>query len=317
MGHAFDCSCPPCRYRRGEDLGQAPRLSVRLRSDVRDFLLSHAEGARGLIERLVDEERQGASRIRSLERQLALLQDQLITAEENAALPRQRSDSSQPSKLEELAGRMREGFRKHFQARSLARRLGLQGDKHFDTLGIGYCGARGVARGDFERKELSKLGLLAPNGREILAGCLTVPFFTTAGTLAGFWGCALNRSIERRTGHGLLATDPLGEELVLVDGVVEALAAFGSGVTNVQAMELLTPGWFPSLRQAGVRKIWLAVSQPDPSMTGELFRLGFDLWEVAVPEDRDSRTDLLELRPSWEAALKQAKRYEKGPGKKK
>ena len=76
-------------------------------------------------------------------------------------------------------------------------------------------------------------------------------------------------------------------------------------------MELLTPGWFPSLRQAGVRKIWLAVSQPDPSMTGELFRLGFDLWEVAVPEDRDSRTDLLELRPSWEAALKQAKRYEK------
>ena len=52
-------------------------------------------------------------------------------------------------------------------------------------------------------------------------------------------------------------------------------------------------------------------------MTGELFRLGFDLWEVAVPEDRDSRTDLLELRPSWEVALKQAKRYEKGPGKKK
>jgi len=60
--------------------------------------------------------------------------------------------------------------------------------------------------------------------------------------VAGFWGCALNRSAERRTGQGLLATGPLAEELVLVDGVVEALTAFGAGITNVQALELLSPG---------------------------------------------------------------------------
>lgn len=318
MGHASDCNCPPCRYRRGEDLGQAPRLTVRLRPDVREFMLGHPEGARGLIERLVDQERQDGSRMRSLEKQLALLQDQLLTLESAGAPPqnRQLSDYSSASRLGSLSTRFRENFRKHFQARSLARRLGLKGDEQFEALGVGYCGARGAARSEQERKGFSKLGLLEPNGKERLAGCLTVPFFSTTGQLAGFWGCALNRSAERRTGHGLLATGPLGEELVLVDGVVEALAAFGAGITNVQALELLTPGWLPSLHQAGVRKVWLAARQTDPSMIGELLRLGLEVWRVEVAEDRESRVDLLEYGPSWKAALKTATRLEKKSAKK-
>ena len=158
--------------------------------------------------------------------------------------------------------------------------------------------------------------MLEPNGKERLAGCLTLPLYSPVGSLSGFWGCALNRSAERHTGQGLLATGPLAEELVLVDGVVEALAAFGAGVTNVQALELLTPGWLPSLHQAGVRKVWLAVSHPDPAMTGELLRLGFEVWLVEIPEDRDSRVDLLEYAPRWKIALKRATRLEKKSAKK-
>ena len=324
MGHTSDCTCPPCRYRRGEDLGQAPRLTVRLRPDVRDFLLGHGEGARGLIERLVDQERQARpadrARIKDLEKQVALLQEQLPAVQSgggSAGRKEHLSDDSSGTAVAPLdlyATRFRENFRKHFQAKSLARRLGLKKEEQRNALGLGYCGTRGVARDSAEQKELKKLEMVERNGRERLAGCLTVPIFTNTGKLSGFWGCALKTLVERCTGtsQGLLATGPLGEELVLVDGVVEALAAFAAGISGVQAAELLTPSWLPALRQAGVRKVWLALSLPEQTkrMAAELTRLGMECWLVEVPENRESRVDLLEYSPGWKLALKKARRYE-------
>jgi len=314
MGHPLDCNCPPCRYRRGEDLGQAPRLTVRLRPDIREYLLAHAEGARGLIERLVEQERHDGARVQSLEKQVALLQEQLAAVQGVGAKKEQLSDNSlsvEAGPLEGFAARFRENFRKHHQARSLARQLGLKENAQMDAIGVGYCGARGTARDEAEQRELKKLGLVEPIGRERLVGCLTVPFFTLAGKLAGFWGRALRTSAEQCTGQGLLATGPLGEELLLVDGVVEALAAFGAGITGVQAAELLTLGWLPALRQAGVRKVWLALSLPEQRqrMARELVRSGLDCWVVEVPEDRESRVDLLENAPGWKFALKKARHY--------
>lgn len=319
MGHAHDCSCPPCRYRRGEDLGQAPRLTVRLQADVRDFLLGHAEGARGLIERLVEQERRGTGRIQSLEKRLAELQEQLTAAQSVEVLASREEQLSDnrvvppPGPLEGIAARFRENFHNHSKARSLARQLGLKKEDQLKALGVGYCGTRGAARNAAEQKEFKKLGLVERNGRESLAGCLTLPFFATTGALSGLWGCHLKTQAERRVGmgQGLLATGPLGEELVLVDGVVEVLAAFGAGINGTQAMDLLTPGWFPSLRQAGVRKVWLALAVPEQMqrMAAELARAGMDCWLVEVPEDRESRVDLLEYPAGWKIALKQARRY--------
>ncbi len=303
MGHALDCNCPPCRYRRGEDLGQAPRLTVRLRPDVREFLLDHPEGARGLIERLVEQERQGAGdrgRILSLEKQLALLQEELDAVQSAGGGARKQLSDNSP--LDGFATRFRENFRKHHPARSLARQLGLKKEAQMNAVGAGYCGTRGVAREEAESRQLKKR----------LAGCLTVPFFAPTGQLSGFWGCALRTLAERCTGagQGLLSTGGLGEELVLVDGVVEALAAFGAGIEGVQAAELLTPGWLPTLRQAGVRKLWLAcLPERAKKMGSEATRLGMDCWLVEVPEDRESRVDLLEYASTWKLALKKARRY--------
>ena len=315
MGHTLDCNCPPCRYRRGEDLGQAPRMTVRLRPDVREFLLNHSEGARGLIERLVDQERQGQAdpRVQSLERQLALLQDQLAASPRTKEQVSDNSSEDAVSPIDGYATRFRENLRKHFQAKSLARRLGLKRAEQLEALGAGYCGTRGTARNDAERRELKELGFLKANGRERLAGCLTVPFFTATGKLSGFWGCDLKNSTEQCAGaaQGLLRTGPLGEELVLVGGVVEALAAFGAGITNVQAVGLLAPGWFPTLYQAGVRKVWLALSPAEQTqkIASELARSGIDCWLVEVPDDRESRVDLLEYTPSWKIALKKARHF--------
>lgn len=53
MAHRPGCPCPACRYRRGEGSGQAPQLSIRVVPEVREYLLSHPEGARATVERLV------------------------------------------------------------------------------------------------------------------------------------------------------------------------------------------------------------------------------------------------------------------------
>ena len=326
MAHTDDCNCPPCRYRRGQDLGQTPRLTVRLRPDVRDFLLNHSEGARGVIERLVDQEKQGHhqvdDRVRTLESQLAKLQAQLAAAQivGATAQPTQVSDNSQSNRLENYAARFREGYKKTIPARSLARRLGQISAGEVEALQVGYCGSRGAARDGVEQKELQKLGLANKDRREILSGSLTIPLFGPTGELTGFWGYRLKPgqgAPERKTGSGLLPTGPLGAELVLVESVVEALAAYGGGTTGVQAMELLTEGWLPTLAQKRVGKVWLALSRTESSerVARELMRLGVECFWVKVPESQESRIDLLEYRPSWEIQLRQARRATLKEGK--
>jgi hypothetical protein len=53
----------------------------------------------------------------------------------------------------------------------------------------------------------------------------------------------------------------------------------------------------------------LALSRPElkKKFVRELVRLGVECWVVEMPEDRESRIDLLNL-PSWTTARKQARR---------
>lgn len=99
----------PVAIDEGKIWGQAPRLTVRLRADIRDFLLGHAEGAHGLIERLVEQERQGTGRIQSLEKRLAELQEQADRGPERrgASQPKnscQTREFPAPGPLEKLCG---------------------------------------------------------------------------------------------------------------------------------------------------------------------------------------------------------------------
>jgi hypothetical protein len=296
---------------------------VRLRPDVRDFLLNHSEGARGVIERLVDQERRGDQvdeRVRTLENQLMQLQAQLAAVKSADAVSEsvQLSDKSPDNRLENYAARFREGFKKSNPARILARRLGLKSVDQMEALQVGYCGSRGTARDGVEQKELKKLGLTSKEGREILSGSLTIPLFGPTGKLTGFWGYRLKPgqgAPERKTGKGLLPTGPLEAELVLVESVLEALAACGGGTTGVQAVELLTEGWLSVLAQRGISKAWLALDRTESSerLARELIRLGVECFWVKVPETQEDRIDLLEHRPSWEFQLQQARRATNPP----
>lgn len=72
MPHKPDCACPACCYRRGEGLGQAPRLSIRFDPELRDRVMAHPDGARGYLERLVrqDDERPWAETLEAENRRL-------------------------------------------------------------------------------------------------------------------------------------------------------------------------------------------------------------------------------------------------------
>lgn len=76
MPHKPDCPCPACCYRRGEGLGQAPRLSLRFDPELRERVVAHPEGARGYLERLVRQDGEGTS-ARSLEAENRRLQKRL------------------------------------------------------------------------------------------------------------------------------------------------------------------------------------------------------------------------------------------------
>ena len=57
MNHQPNCQCPPCRGERGDVSGPSPRISVRLRPDIKDWIMNHPEGPRGYLTRLVEEDR--------------------------------------------------------------------------------------------------------------------------------------------------------------------------------------------------------------------------------------------------------------------
>lgn len=321
MPHKKNCQCPPCCYRRGEDKGQTPRLTVRLAPEIRDYLLQHEEGARGVIERLVGEEMAGGEAAsKQLAEKLAAVEAKLQEAQ--AKLHKSRSEAAQaevhrvgqvsdkssvaktaavaPGSLELWATRFTHTLARSRSAHKLLRPVGLDGANGrwaAQKLRLGYCSPMS-SRTETDRKDLKKLGMLDPDGRERLAGCVTVPYQDPTEQLAGFCGVRVKagkreRELVTGIGSGLLLTG-LDEDLVVVDGVREALTCFGVGVAGVQALDLLTPGWFPVLWKMGVRTVKLAVGDPERAERAalELTRLGIECFWVPVETEVEARLEM-------------------------
>lgn len=341
MPHAKNCQCPPCRYRRGDDKGQAPRLSVRLETGVRDFLLNHQEGARGVIERLVRQEMErGASRkttrstvkmsVEELQRNANRLEKKVAALdaalEHHEGMVRtsveQLSDNSRPETalrspgpLDVWTARFTEALGKTRKANALLTHLGLTGSDGrwaVQQLRLGYCSPQ-AWRTDADRVELQRLGMVGPDGRDRLAGCLTVPYFEPMGGTSGFFGARLSKKAGEHVvtgrGNGLLLTGPIQSELVLVDGVLDALACFGTGLNSVQALDLLTPGWFPVFVKRGVTAVTLALGDPGRAevAAGELTRLGVQCFWAPMPADAEERQlVVLSHAPILDRELKRA-----------
>ncbi len=317
MPHKKNCQCPPCRYRRGQDKGQTPQMSVRIASEVREYLLSHQDGARAVIERLVQEEmrptrrpskRSGESdqlahRVAELEAQLQEARTQLNQPGKSAApakllsYKRRGKQLSAPGLMDLWATRFTEALAGTRKAYPLLLSLGLDGLAGrwaMRQLGLGYCSPHAF-RSDTDRMELRKLGLIGADERVRLAGCLTVPFVSPIGSVIGFAGIRIEGKGEAQlvagAGSGLLLTGDVERELVIVDGVLEAIACFGSGLRSVQAFDLLTPGWFGTLAQQCVESFRFLLADPGRarSVVREVQRLGKESSVATAPTDLEGR----------------------------
>lgn len=318
MPHKKNCQCPPCRYRRGQDKGQTPQMSIRIAAEVREFLLAHQDGARAVIERLVQEEMRPsrrpskrnadsdrwAQRVAELEAQLQETRSQLAQAGKSAesgkrllSYKRRGKQLSGPGPMDLWGTRFAEALEGTRKAVPLLLRLGLDGLAGrwaIRQLGLGYCSPHAF-RSEADRTELKKLGLIGTDERIRLAGCLTVPFVSPVGSVSGFVGIRIEGRGETQlvagAGSGLLLTGAVEREVVIVDGVLEALAAYGAGLRSVQALDLLTPGWFPTLAQQGVETFRFLLADPGRAraVVRELHRLGKETSIATVPADLEAR----------------------------
>jgi hypothetical protein len=232
-------------------------------------------------------------------------------------LSHKRSDgrgSAVPGPLEIWSARFGDALGKTRTANHLLARLGLLGPGGrwtLQQLRLGYCDSQAFRSGQ-DKAELKKLGLLGPDGRHRLAGCVTVPYLSPTGAVAGFFGARVKGRGEAQlvtgTGSGLLLTGELEREVVLVDGVLEALTCFGAGLQSLQALDLLTPGWFPVLVQRGVEVVKLLVGDPERARQAarELRRLGLKCVTANVPRDPEYRLDLFQSSESLEQLLKES-----------
>ena len=89
------------------------------------------------------------------------------------------------------------------------------------------------------RKQLEKLGVFRPNGREHFRGMVTMPLYSAAGDVTGIYGRRIDLTNggarEQHIGQGIFNAAVLSQvdELIITDTVLDAWTFYAAGHTNV------------------------------------------------------------------------------------
>jgi DNA primase catalytic core len=147
------------------------------------------------------------------------------------------------------------------------------------------------------REDLVSVGVLLPDGRELMAGCVVFPLFDAQGAVVNLYGRAIARDQhlylpgERR---GLWNTPILSgqEEIVLTESVIDALSLIAAGVVNVLPLygsNGFTPDHEALLRRLSPARIALALDDDGAgraavaSLSPRLEQLGLQVRVVELP----------------------------------
>lgn len=109
--------------------------------------------------------------------------------------------------------------------------------------------------------ELRTLGVLLPNGRERLAGCLVIPVIDPGGRILNLWGWPSKRdgalvTLPRRpAGIWNLGALQAHRQVDVVESVLDALSAHAAGHANTIALEHLGPEDIQRFREQGVQRV--------------------------------------------------------------
>lgn len=207
--------------------------------------------------------------------------------------------------LDQVASIYEEAFQHHRQARSLMSARGLKDPSTLRAFRMGYCTGTALREragwGD-TRQALQALGVLNEKGRDTLAGCVTVPLRDTEGRVVGFYGRRLaNVNPRHRLTSGRVQGFCYPEavrgtaSLILVEGILDAIACYQAGFRHVLALggTALTNLHFDLIARSGVRQVWLALDDDEPGEEGakaaakRLVAAGLSCYRVRLDIDND------------------------------
>lgn len=183
---------------------------------------------------------------------------------------------------------------------------GLHDKEMLRLLQAGYCdGEQILAIGSAEEQELlQRVGILNERGKEFFSRCVVFPLKDRHGRVVGFYGRSTlsGAKVPHRfcagTATGLFYPQAArgASEVILVEGVLDALALYQAGFPNVMAMggtQGLTAAILEHLKLEKVRKLVLCLDGDGPGQaaTAELsIRLkaeGFSVRAVSLPDTQD------------------------------
>ncbi|MCE7873173.1 toprim domain-containing protein [bacterium CPR1] len=207
--------------------------------------------------------------------------------------------------LDQVAAIYEEAFQRHRQARLLMSARGLKDPATLRAFRVGYCtgtALRERAGAGETRRALQALGVLNEKGRDSLAGCVTVPLRDTEGRVVGFYGRRLANTNPRHrlTGgrvQGFCCPEAVRgtSSLILVEGVLDAIACWQAGFRHVLALggTALTSLHFQLIARSGVRQVWLALDDDEAGEEGakaaarRLVGAGLSCYRVKLDIDND------------------------------
>ena len=208
-----------------------------------------------------------------------------------------------------------EHYHRTFCAREDARQYlakrGITDSALIQALKIGYADGsllKAIPKDGDIRRQLAVLGVITPEGRELLGGCIVVPI---PDPLTGQWTNLYGRGL--RTPRHCYLPGPLrgvlnfqaarlSPEVVLAESILDALSFHQAGVAiaiPIYGTNGFTPDHLDTLKREGVKRAILALDNDDAgrkgtdALKGRLEAAGISVRVARLPEGVKDPNDLL------------------------
>jgi uncharacterized membrane protein len=205
-------------------------------------------------------------------------------------------------------------FCERADAREYLEKRGLTDADLLRVLKVGYADGsllKAVPKGGELREELLALGIVTPEGRELLGGCIVVPI---PDPLTGQWTSLYGRGIK--TPRHCYLPGPLrgvvnfqaarlSEEVVLTESILDALSFHQAGIAvaiPICGVNGFTVDHFDLLKREGVRRVVLALDSDEAgrkateALKGKLEAAGIAVRVASFPAGIKDANELLVSR---------------------